>query len=552
MSNKSQILNYFSQIKEYLKDTSKLHPQPGNAIAYNMYLSEKIEYLDINEKNNENIILVQQFYIDKNEERQKEILKCLQLNIFNNSINKIYLLNEKIYTNEELGLKQDNNKIIQININKRLSYKDIFDFVENNNIKGFIILSNSDIFFNKSISELNKMNIIKNKCVLALNRYDYIGEKLLTDCKLFDNGRPDSQDTWIFHSSNNIESNHREIFNFNLGKPGCDNKICYLFNLLNYKCYNEPTLIKTFHLHNIQSRNYTSIDKIQKPYTAIFPVLQREIDIPCKNKTYNIINENIRLSNYIHNKIQNNETFIIPKIGESDNQLAYLGVLYSSHKSSFKNLNINTKNLKIFSQIYLDSFRNSELYFSWEPWSINAVENNIHESIVFMYDNFKKPIIWTETLFIYNLIQSNNIWLREIQDKRILVISSFNNKIKITLSETNKSKEIYGIDLFKNCSFEFLDIPNFNNDNVNTLNNFDNDFKNIMLEINKIKDNFDIAFVCSNIYSNLILTKLHSMNKSGINMDGTLHYLFGLYDNKLETERKEILTLYKNKYWNKL
>jgi hypothetical protein len=549
MSNKIEILNYFSEIKNYLKDTSKLHPRPGNAIMYNMYLSEKIDYLD--NENNENIFLVQQFYIDNNEDRQKEILKCLKLNVFNKSINKIYLLNERIYTNTELGFENDNDKIIQININKRLSYKDVFDFVENNNINGFIVLSNSDIFFNKSISELNKINIINNKCVLVLNRYDYIGNKLLTECELFDNGRPDSQDTWIFHTSNNIERKHREIFSFNLGKLGCDNKVCYLFNLLNYKCYNEPTLIKTFHIHNIPSRNYTSVDKVEKPYTAIFPVLDRKMDIPCKNQTYNIINENIRLSHYIRNKIQNNQKFIIPKIGDNDNKLAYIGVLYNSHKSLFQNININIKNLPIFSRTYLDSFHNCDLYLSWEPWSINAVSNNIHDSIVFIYDNFKKPIIWTETLFVYNLVYSNNIWLREMEGKRILLISSYNNKIRESLKKLNKKESIYVIDLFPNCSFNFLDIPYFNND-INTLNNFDEHFKNIMIELNKLKDKFDIALVSADIYSNLILTKLYTMNKSGINMEGSLHYLFGLYDNKLETERKEILSLYKNKYWNKI
>lgn len=548
MSNKIQILNYFNQIKEYLKDTSKLHPQPGNAIAYNMYLSQKVNYVDENNISTDNVILIQQFYIDKNEERQKEILKCLKLNVFNNSIDKIYLLNERIYTNEELGIIND--KIIQININKRLSYKDVFDFVENNNIEGFIVLSNSDIFFNKSLEELKKIDIIKNKSIIALNRYDYTGEKYLTDCKLFDNGRPDSQDTWIFHSSNNINSIHRKIFDFNLGKPGCDNKVCYLFNLLNYICYNEPTLIKTFHLHNVPSRNYNSSDKIQKPYTAIFPILDREKDIPCKNQTYNIITENERLSNYIRNKINSREKFIIPKIGENDNKLAYLGILYNSNKNSFKNLNINTKNIQFFSQLYLQAFHNSELYFSWEPWSIDSVTNNIHESIVFIYDNFKKPIIWTETLFIYNLIQSESVWLREIKDKSILIISPYNKQIKNIINE-NKISNIYNLNLFNNCNFEFIDIPQYN-DTVNTLNDFNNDFKNIISDLNKIKEKFDIALVSANIYSNLILNQIYNMDKSAINMDNSLHYLFGLYDNKLETERNEIINLYKNKYWTKI
>lgn len=546
INNKSHILNYFDQIKSYLKDTTKSHPQPGNRIDYNMYISDQIDFVNENNISNDPIYLIQQFYIDKNQERQKEILKCLKLNVFNNSIDKIYLLNERIYDNNELGIESE--KIVQINIKERLTYKHTFDFIHNSNNNAFYIISNSDIFFNKSILELKKMNIISNNRILALNRYDYKNEKLLTDCKLFDNGRPDSQDTWILHSSNNIKPQFRNIFNFNLGKPGCDNKICYLFNILNYKCYNEPTIIKTYHIHNILSRNYTSIDKINKPYTTIFPILNRDTDIRCKNQTYNIINENERLTKYINGKINNNK-FIIPKIGQNDNKLAYLGILYNSDKNLFNNLNINTNNLKIFSQLYLDAFHNSDIYLTCEPWSLKATDNNIHESILFIYDNFKIPTIWSETLSVYKLIQSNNIWTQELRGKRILILSQFNNKINHVINHKNK---IYNIELFPECEFIFIDIPTFNNEKTNTLNDFNKDFNNIISNIKREIDNFDIALVSCGIYSNLILSQLFNMNKSGINMDESLQYLFGIYDLKFENENKEILKLYKNEYWQKI
>lgn len=552
INNKSHILNYFDEIKTYLKDTTKSHPQPGNRIDYNMYLSEQIDFVNENNISNDPIYLIQQFYIDKNQERQQEILKCLKLNVFNNSIDKIYLLNERIYDNNELGIQSE--KIIQINIKERLTYKDAFDFIENNtitnNTHAFYIISNSDIFFNKSTLELKKMNIISNNRILALNRYDYKNEKLLTDCKLFDNGRPDSQDTWILHSSNNINSKFRDIFNFNLGKPGCDNKICYLFNILNYKCYNEPTIIKTFHIHNVLSRNYTSVDKINKPYTTIFPVLDNFLATNTNNnQTYNIINENQRFIKYLNNKITNNKQFIIPKIGINDNKLAYLGILYNHNKKAFDNININTNNLKIFSQLYLDAFHNSDIYLTWEPWSIKATHNNIHESIVFIYDNFKTPTIWSESLNVYNLIQSNNIWTQELKNKKILIISQFNNKIKNTINNRNK---IYNVELFPQCEFIFIDVPLLNNEKINTLKNFNNDFNSIVSNIKREIDNFDIALVSCGIYSNLILSQISNINKSAINMDESIQYLFGIYDSTFENENKEISKLYKNEYWQKV
>jgi hypothetical protein len=243
------------------------------------------------------------------------------------------------------------------------------------------------------------------------------------------------------------------------------------------------------------------------------------------------------------------DKFIIPKIGNNDNKLAYLGILYNSNKKMFNDININTNtnNLKIFSQIYLDSFHNSDIYLTWEPWSLKATENNIHESIVFIYDNFKLNSIWSETLCVYNLIQSKNIWTQELKGKRILILSHFNDKIKNVIN----NNKIYNIELLPYCEFIFIDVQNFNNEKTNTLNDFNKDFNSIVLNIKREIERFDIALVSCGIYSNLILSQLFNMNKSGINMDESLQYLFGIYDLKFENENKEILKLYKNDYWQK-
>ena len=75
-------------------------------------------------KKSDNIYLIYQFFIHPNTKRNKEIQLALQINIKNTLIDKIYLLNEKIYTCDELGISQnDMKKIEQININKRILYK---------------------------------------------------------------------------------------------------------------------------------------------------------------------------------------------------------------------------------------------------------------------------------------------------------------------------------------------------------------------------------------------------------------------------------------------
>ena len=61
------------------------------------YFNKKIE-------NKDTINLITQYFPSENKVRFKENLYCLHKNISNPYINKIYLLNEKIYTNEDLYL----------------------------------------------------------------------------------------------------------------------------------------------------------------------------------------------------------------------------------------------------------------------------------------------------------------------------------------------------------------------------------------------------------------------------------------------------------------
>ena len=107
-------------------------------------------------------------------------------------------------------------------------------------------------------------------------RYEYKDKTKLADSKLF-GPRQESQDAWIFHSSQNIEERFRKMFAFNLGVPGCDNKIVYLFNIIGYQCYNEPELIKCYHYHNINSRSYDINTKsLPRPLVGIVPTLKNQ------------------------------------------------------------------------------------------------------------------------------------------------------------------------------------------------------------------------------------------------------------------------------------
>ena len=92
-----------------------------------------------------------QYFVPKDNNRLKEIQFCLKKCMDNKYIDKIILINEKKYSNEELGFSEEyankkENKLEQIINEKRLNFKDIFDHIESLSLNGFVVFCNSDIF----------------------------------------------------------------------------------------------------------------------------------------------------------------------------------------------------------------------------------------------------------------------------------------------------------------------------------------------------------------------------------------------------------------------
>ena len=76
------------------------------------------------------IYLITQFFLPKDSRRQKEVQYCLRKNCENPWIHTIYLLNEKIYSEKELGVTSKHmEKIQQINIAKWIEFYDVFVFI---------------------------------------------------------------------------------------------------------------------------------------------------------------------------------------------------------------------------------------------------------------------------------------------------------------------------------------------------------------------------------------------------------------------------------------
>lgn len=221
---------------------------------YDVVDFEEVEHFG--NQNKLKIVLITQLY-ETNLERYNEMIKALRNNINNKFIEKIYLLNEKKINLDSINSE---NKIKQIIIKKRLTYKKAIDFSANTfDSNTIVILCNSDIWFDNTLKKITNYNL--NDTVITLSRYNI---KEDNSYELFNVKY--SQDSWIFKNPLKLQYN----YNFELGTPGCDNRIAWVLknSKKNGKFYNvlNPALtIKSYHEHKNNFRNYNR-PTIPKPY----------------------------------------------------------------------------------------------------------------------------------------------------------------------------------------------------------------------------------------------------------------------------------------------
>ena len=195
------------------------------------------------------------YFHDSDPRRQQELNTCLQKNIDNKLINKIYLLLDQPLTTSETKYS---DKIVPIYLRSRPLYNTIFDLMRTHqNDEDFGAIANSDIYFDETIKEVFKYG--SNIC-LALTRYEV--EK--TGIRFLN--RKDSQDVWI------VKGKPRAVKgDFGMGVPGCDNAIAWRFEQAGYVVINPSQTIRTYHLHQSNKRNYDVNTKVPLPYKLIMP-----------------------------------------------------------------------------------------------------------------------------------------------------------------------------------------------------------------------------------------------------------------------------------------
>lgn len=506
------------------------------------------EKVIIGEKTETKINLFIQFFIHPNKERQNELKICLKMNVINPYINRIFLLNEidTLYTTEELGCESE--KILQFPMGRRMMYSDIIRYVEVLNIDGYIIIANSDIFFDETVENILKSDMNMKQSVMCQLRYDYDGTP--TGIKIF-GPRSDSQDTWIYHKKwNNMLYKYIKAFNFNLGKPGCDNHITYLFKICGFSLINDPQLVHTLHYHTTQIRNYTQAEVIKPPYIYIIPAGGK-----CDVGMDINFDHNYLLFDYIKKKIERNEPFIIPRVAGVENNTAYRVTIESAEDLRFNIMKNNAgvqitskESCKNYADAYFKAFENCEVYSGWDKNRGDNVYGGIVESQDYIQNKYPSKIkVWAEScLDIFNYINYEKVWPQGLEGKRILVISSFIESIREKEAIFNK---IYGRDIFINNTFIYSKPPSLSGDSISE--EWDIELNKFCSELDNIKDDYDVALVSCGGLGNLVCNHIYNSGKSAIYAGGVLSVWFGVYNRRMLEEKSSMLRMFLNEHWSR-
>lgn len=430
--------------------------------------------LDITKAKTEPVNLIYQYFIPKTDERVNEIKETLKRNVLNEDISKIYLLNERIYSEDELGIQS--NKIIQVVINKWITFKDVFLFVENEKIKGYIIMANSDIFFDKSISNLHYTDLDSCQKMISLLRWEYHGEENLDECKIF-GPRWDSQDTWIFHSNSNILKKYRDLFDFSFGQPGCDNKIIYVLLMLGVELNNDPVMFKTYHYHMETGRNYSK-QVVPSPYGYLIPESINFEDMKMFHPEYLLM-------------VQYTDNFSKWNFVDDNNLITKLCKLHISIQKPLLILDALNVNLSSVSKSK-KYFEACSGYFVCEPYSIKI------QYYQQFYQNMnvfkKKQQLWYKlqnTLInsynTSNTSNTSNNWMNVYKDKRVLFITQDTLKQEMLYNQ----KDNHYSSVFDNKEQHFITWK-YNENNGNNENGNINELTN---QVEKIRDSIDVVYI---------------------------------------------------------
>jgi hypothetical protein len=197
------------------------------------------------------IVVFYQYYKPKTAARRAEIDECLKRNIANKKIDRLMIFFEDA---SHMPLIEDTSNMVKQFLPERMSYSFWLKETDKLPVGAVSLLLNSDMYLDESVAYLEKEapSILQGQMFIALTRYnpERDGFKL--------NNHPHwTQDVWGV--AKGAEPFHKALFQeaaFELGQPGCDNKIAYVMHSYGYTLTNPCYQLKSIHLQADSARDY--------------------------------------------------------------------------------------------------------------------------------------------------------------------------------------------------------------------------------------------------------------------------------------------------------
>lgn len=213
-------------------------------------------------------ILITSLYNETNPVRAQEYITCMERNLSHPAIGAIHFLYDTSKddgTNQILTYLKTKNVIIEYIVG-RPTFGFIFELANRCYPNSRIIVSNADIYFNKTLHKLDSYDFT-NK-FFALTRWDVTNRKKLRmlrplnwDNRVIRDLAVQSHDTWIFSTPlQNIKSDAIKF-----GTMGCDVLIAYQIQHTNLQLLNPSFTVQCCHLHLSGHRNYDPKDRPAMP-----------------------------------------------------------------------------------------------------------------------------------------------------------------------------------------------------------------------------------------------------------------------------------------------
>lgn len=211
------------------------------------------------------VVLLCQYYNDKNEERQKEIDVCFRQNLQNPKVKTLISFTEK-QTNLPDFLTS-NEKFVKIDVDDRMTYKMAVDYANEMLPNQFVGILNGDIFldFKSNWNEMHERMMVDKNLVFAQSRTEFSGSKFYKDSNLNKIGYAHSQDSWFF-----ISPMYLEDISFYTGTPGCDNAFAERMVRKGYVPINSPNEFKTYHYDVCRGKDGSNYKEFYKSKEYIY------------------------------------------------------------------------------------------------------------------------------------------------------------------------------------------------------------------------------------------------------------------------------------------